>query len=95
MTEKPLESAPPDDFSFERAIRELEVIVERMERGDQPLEQAMRDFEDGMALSEQCKKSLDAAQLRMEKLIVRNDRESLEPMETGSDLKPDDNNEPF
>ena len=80
MSEKRSESSTPDDFSFERAIKELETIVERMERGEQPLEKAMQDFEYGMALSEKCKKSLDAAQLRMEKLIVRNGQESLEPM---------------
>ncbi|MCY4149328.1 MAG: exodeoxyribonuclease VII small subunit [Gammaproteobacteria bacterium] len=85
MAENNPESPKPNDFNFEQAILELETIVERMERGEQPLEQAMQDFEYGMALSEKCKKSLDVAQLRMEQLIVRNGQESLESMESDSD----------
>ncbi|MCY4050228.1 MAG: exodeoxyribonuclease VII small subunit [Gammaproteobacteria bacterium] len=87
MVENNSESPTSDDFSFEWAIKELETIVERMERGEQPLEQAMKDFEYGMALSEKCKKNLEVAQLRMEKLIMRNGQESLEsmPKESGEE----------
>ena len=85
----------PDDFNFEGAIKELETIVERMERGEQPLEQAMRDFEYGMALSEKCRKSLEVAQLRMEQLIVRHGQESLEPMENNSDEEIDEDGTPW
>lgn len=88
-------SQPPEDFNFEDAIKELERIVERMERGEQPLEQAMRDFEHGMALSNKCRKSLDAAQVRMEKLIVKDGQESLSPMDNHNELEQDEDCAPF
>ena len=40
---------PPD---FEKSLAELEKIVQRMERGEQSLEQTLKDFERGMVLSE-------------------------------------------
>ena len=35
---------------FEKSLKELEAIVERMEAGDQPLETSIKDFERGMTL---------------------------------------------
>ncbi|MXZ80109.1 MAG: exodeoxyribonuclease VII small subunit [Gammaproteobacteria bacterium] len=80
MTDK---TESPQNLDFEKALKELESIVERMERGEQTLEQAMRDFERGMLLSGQCRKSLDEAQLRIERLIARNGDELLGPMDSG------------
>ena len=44
-------------------------LFRRMEQGEQSLEQTLADFERGMVLSEQCRKSLDAARQRVEKLV--------------------------
>ncbi|MBX2868757.1 MAG: exodeoxyribonuclease VII small subunit [Acidiferrobacterales bacterium] len=71
-------NAAPD---FENLLGELDEIVNRMEQGDQSLDQTMRDFERGMVLSEQCQKSLDAAQQKVEKLVEKHGGAQLEQME--------------
>ncbi len=57
-----------DGFSFEEALRELEGIVKRLESGDSPLEQAIEDYARGTALKNHCRKKLEDARLRVEKL---------------------------
>ena len=66
---------------FEKLLGELDKIVQRMEQGDQTLDQTMKDFERGMELSEQCQKSLDAAQQRVDKLVKKHGNFQLESME--------------
>ena len=66
---------------FEKSLAELEEIVRRMEQGEQSLEQTMKDFERGMVLSEQCRKSLEAARQRVEKLVDKHGAYKLEPLE--------------
>lgn len=87
MAEDTEESPAPENFNFEEAIKELERIADRMERGEQSLEQAMRDFEDGMRLSKLCRKNLDEAQMRIDKLIAKNGQESLQPMDMDGNEK--------
>ncbi len=72
---------PPD---FEKSLAELEKIVQRMERGEQSLEQMLRDYERGMALSQVCRDSLESARQRVEKLVEQRDGDHvLEPMDDG------------
>ena len=59
---------PPD---FEQALAELEGHVERLERGDLPLEEALKLFERGVALTRHCQTSLQAAQQKVEILLKR------------------------
>jgi len=54
---------------FEEALRELEQIVNRLEQGDLPLEEALRLFEEGVKLSRHCHTKLDEAQRRVEILL--------------------------
>jgi len=54
---------------FEEALKELEEIVNRLERGDLPLEEALGLFEEGVKLSRYCHKKLDEAQRRVEILL--------------------------
>ena len=68
-------------LDFEKSLAELQAIVERMERGEQSLEQALKDFERGMALSERCRRSLDAAQQRVDKLEEKQGEYKLEPLD--------------
>ena len=75
---------------FENLLGELDTIVERMEKGEQSLDQTMKDFERGMTLSEQCQKSLDAAQLRVDKLVKKHDGFALESMEEPSETDEED-----
>lgn len=61
------------EMDFELAYRELESIVERMERGDQDLEQSLQDFERGVALMKRCHDVLKNAEQKVEILVKEND----------------------
>jgi exodeoxyribonuclease VII small subunit len=56
---------------FEERLTELEAVVERLEQGELPLDEAVRLFEQGMHLSESCKKELNEAEGRIQVLIER------------------------
>ncbi len=58
---------------FEKCLKELETIVEKMEAGDQPLETSLKDFERGMELARQCRDSLQKAELRVQELLKKAD----------------------
>lgn len=55
-------------LSFERALKELESIVNRLERGDVDLEESIAIYERGEALKEHCDRLLKAAEAKVEKL---------------------------
>lgn len=82
-------SKTPD---FEKLLGELDKIVQRMELGEQSLDETMKDFERGMELSQQCQKSLDAAQQRVDKLVKKHGGFQLESMD--EDLDEDIDDEP-
>lgn len=54
---------------FEGSLEELEALVERLERGDLPLEEALASFERGVALTRRCQGALAAAQQKVEILL--------------------------
>ena len=57
------------EMGFEDGLRQLEEIVNRLERGDLPLEDALRLFEEGVRLSRYCHEKLDEAQKKVEILL--------------------------
>ena len=57
--------------TFEEQLKTLEGVVERLEKGDLPLEESLALFEQGIALSDACKKELDAAEGRVQVLLQR------------------------
>ena len=57
--------------SFEEQLKTLEGVVEKLERGDLPLEESLALFEQGVSLSDACKKELDAAEGRVQVLLQR------------------------
>ena len=61
-------SDPPN---FEQAQKELEQIVERLEHGQAPLDEALGLWERGEELYRLCRERLDAAQGRIEELAKR------------------------
>lgn len=54
---------------FEQSMRELEELVERLEQGDLPLEEALKQFERGVALTRACQSALKAAEQKVEILM--------------------------
>jgi exodeoxyribonuclease VII small subunit len=55
--------------NFEEQLTALESVVERLERGELSLEDSVRLFEEGINLSEACKKELEAAEGRIQLLV--------------------------
>jgi len=59
--------------TFEESLKQLEAIVAQLERGDLPLEDSVKIFEEGMRLSAECKKQLEEAEGKVELLVKRRD----------------------
>jgi exodeoxyribonuclease VII small subunit len=70
---------PEKTPDFEQALAELEGLVERLERGDLPLEDALQTFERGVELTRHCQSSLKAAQQKVEILLKRGNSTEIEP----------------
>jgi exodeoxyribonuclease VII small subunit len=51
--------------SFERALDELEQLVQNMEKGEQSLDQSLVAYERGIALYRECQKALEQAEQRV------------------------------
>jgi exodeoxyribonuclease VII small subunit len=66
---------------FEQALNELEGLVERLERGDLPLDEALKAFERGVALTRHCQARLQAAQQKVEILLKRGGEPQVQPFE--------------
>jgi len=55
--------------TFEASLSQLETIVKKLEDGDLPLEESLKLFEKGVALSRECRERLTEAERRIEILI--------------------------
>ena len=55
--------------TFEKAMKKLEQIVDELESGDQPLEKAIKKFEEGVQLSKFCAEKLDETEKRVTILL--------------------------
>lgn len=65
--------------SFENCLDQLEKVVKELESGDLQLERSLALFEQGMALSESCRKQLEEAETRIELLIKKDGKIQPEP----------------
>jgi len=63
--------------TFETSLVELETLVERMERGDLALEEALAQFERGITLIKSCQLALSAAEHKVQQLTSTGNAESL------------------
>lgn len=64
--------------TFEDSMTRLEQIVRAMERGDVPLEESLKLFQEGTELVQRCQKLLDDAILQVKKIMVAQDGSPLE-----------------
>ncbi|GGH01603.1 MAG TPA: exodeoxyribonuclease VII small subunit [Oceanicaulis sp.] len=66
------DSTPADiaKLSFEAALKELEDIVQQLERGDVELEKSIAMYERGAALRAHCEARLKDAQLKVDKIVL-------------------------
>ena len=61
------------NHTFEENMHRLEQIVRAMERGDVPLEESLKLFQEGTKLVEACGKLLDEAELQVKKIATAAD----------------------
>jgi exodeoxyribonuclease VII small subunit len=61
-------SKKKESATFEESLRRLEKIVEQLERGDVPLDEALQLYEEGIALSKACGEKLNKAELTLKRL---------------------------
>lgn len=54
---------------FEKAMADLENLVDKMEAGDFNLEQSLKQFEQGVNLARQCQQALQSAELKVKQLM--------------------------
>lgn len=66
---------------FEQALGELETVVDRLEHGELPLEEALRQFERGVELARTCQGALKQAEQRVEVLLQKTPDAEPEPFE--------------
>ena len=64
--------------TFEEKMQRLEQIVRAMERGDVPLEESLKLFQEGTALVQSCGKLLDDAELQVKQITVAEDGRPVE-----------------
>ncbi len=54
---------------FEEALKRLQIIVDKMEKGDLPLEDAVESFSEGIRLVQYCHQRLEEAESKVEMLL--------------------------
>jgi exodeoxyribonuclease VII small subunit len=74
---------------FEDSLGRLEKIVDELEKGSVPLEQALKLFEEGMQLSTTCRKELEEAEGKVEILLKKNGKLQPEPYDLSSERERD------
>ena len=64
------QAADVTGLTFEQSLAELEKIVAELESGQAPLERSIEMYERGAALKAHCEARLEAARLRVEKIVM-------------------------
>jgi exodeoxyribonuclease VII small subunit len=82
-------------IDFERSLRELEALVEKMETGNLSLEESLKCFERGIGLTRLCQKALTEAEQKVKILLEKEGRlETFDPPDLegneGSSLGPEE-----
>jgi exodeoxyribonuclease VII small subunit len=66
---------------FEECLQRLEKIVDQLEKGEVPLEQALALFEEGMKLSNDCRSELESAEGKVEILLKQGNKVAPQPFD--------------
>ena len=66
-------------LDFEQSLQQLEALVEAMENGDLGLEESLKAFEKGVALTRACQAALDQAEQRVNLLLQENGKPVEQP----------------
>jgi len=72
----------PEKLDFEASLKELETLVETMEKGDLSLEDSLSHFERGVQLSRTCQQALKAAEQKVEILMKKSGQDDIAPFDS-------------
>jgi exodeoxyribonuclease VII small subunit len=76
-------------LTFEAGLERLEKIVKELENGDLSLERSLELFEEGMKLSESCRRQLEQAESKVELLVKKADGKVVtEPFASSEEEQP-------
>ena len=75
----------PKKINLEKSLASLEKLVEELESGDLPLEQAMKKFEEGIKLTRGCQAALKEAQQKVEILLKSAGGEDLQEFDVDNE----------
>lgn len=73
---------------FEDCLQRLEKIVQELEKGEVPLEKSLTLFEEGVQLSNSCRKELEEAEGKVEVLLKQNGKLQAVPFEATAERTP-------
>lgn len=75
----------PKTPDFEHSLAQLEAVVERMEQGDLPIEEALKAFEEGVKLTRECQGILDQTEQKVQMLIEQQGEFKAQPFNEEQD----------
>jgi len=75
----------PEQPDFEASLKELETLVETMEKGDLSLEDSLGHFERGVQLSRTCQQALKEAEQKVDILMKKSGQDELAPFDSEDD----------
>lgn len=70
---------------FEKSLKQLEDIVQKMENGELDLQTSLQQFEQGIKLAKTCQNALSSAELKVNQLIEDNGLQQLIPFDEQHD----------
>jgi len=71
-----------NDIDFEKALEELEALIVKMEQGNLSLEESLRYFERGIALTKTCQKALSEAEQKVQILLEKDSKQQLQDFDS-------------
>lgn len=75
------ESMKAKEMNFEESLKRLEEVVELLEKGETPLEESIRLFNEGMKLVQSCSQKLEWAEQQVEMLLEKNGQIEKKPFQ--------------
>lgn len=84
MPRKKTDPKPPT-IDFEKSLNQLTTLVERMERGNLPLEESLSYFEQGIGLVRECQTALTQAEQKVQILTQQQGADMLKPYQSDHD----------
>jgi len=75
----------PEQPDFEASLKELETLVETMEKGDLSLEDSLGHFERGVQLSRTCQQALKDAEQKVDILMKKSGQDEPAPFDSEND----------